>query len=957
MSLSLGNPSMGNVWRGLAAALAAALCAPVAAQQAAPAVEATPAGAAGVPEWGIASSDLPADPAVRFGRLDNGMRYAIRHHEMPQEGAAVRLFVDVGAREERDEELGAAHFVEHMAFNGSTNIPEGELIPRLERLGLAFGADSNAMVSIEYTVYMLDLPRTDDETVDTALEIMRETASELTIDPEAVERERGVILSEYQLRNAPQRRRVGHYLTAALPDSHVGARVTATPEAIQGISPETLRGFYRGYYRPERATLVVVGDFDVAEMEARIRARFADWRGTGEARESYAPPVAPPTEPQIANFVDPSIPEVVELQVFSSYEAPPNTAADQFRRLEEVVATMALNNRLTELARDPASPVIGGQAGFQDLFRSAESAGLLVVAKDGQWRGALALAEQELRRAYEHGFTAAEIAEAKANLETALTNAVVQAPGRQSSSLADAIGNASLTQTVLMSPEASLDLYRQLADRITPASVAEALRARWPGRPSLVHLSTKTAIEGGEPAIAAALAESAQVAVAPPAEAADQAFAYDDFGPAGTIVSDTRIEDLGVRTVAFANGTRLNLKQTDFQPGSITFQMLVGDGLRGFPRDKPGLPVLLQVALPDDGLDAHDPDALRRLLAGRRVSLALGASDEALVAGGATTPADLELQLKLLAARLVGTAYRPSTQAQWLGVAPVLGKNAWANPSGVLGAALRYALGGDDGRLGFADPASLEARTLQELEAAIEPQLAGGPVELGLVGDFDEDAAIAAFARTLGALPERPVRTAGFGGTPFAFTPDRATRTLRHEGAADQGYVAVNWPTTDGSDQRSAVTRELLAAVMQIRLLETLREELAAAYTPESFSSAPPAPDGFGHLTVAAQAAPDKAELVVATIREIAGQMRAAPVSDDLLLRARRPILERYREQLRQNGSWVGAVAFAQSRPDRLERLRRRGEILEALTAADLQAAANAHLAGEPLLVEVMPAG
>src|SRR5690606_5151103 len=301
--------------------------------------------------------------------------------------------------------------------------------------------------------------------------------------------------------------------------------------------------------------------------------------------------------------------------------------------------------------------------------------------------------------------------------------------------------------------------------------------------------------------------------------------------------------------------------------------------------------------------------------------------------------------------------YRPSTQAQWLGVAPVLGKNAWANPSGVLGAALRYALGGNDGRLGFDDPGALAARSLEELEATIEPQLAGGPVELGLVGDFDEEEAIAAFARTLGALPPRPVRTAEYGGTPFAFAPDRATRTLRHEGAADQGYVAVSWPTADGRDQRSAVTRELLAAVMQIRLLETLREELAAAYTPESFSSAPPAPDGFGYLTVAAQAAPDKAELVVATIREIAGEMRAAPVSDDLLLRARRPMLEQYREALRQNGTWAGAVANAQSRPDRLERLRRRGEILEALTAADLQASANAYLAGEPLLVEVMPAG
>ena len=409
-------------WRALAAALAvAALAGPALSQDPAPAAEAGQA--RGVPAWGIASTDLPADPAVRCGRLDNGMRYAIRHHPMPLEGASVRLFVDVGAREERDNERGAAHFVEHMAFNGSTNIPEGELVPRLERLGLAFGADTNAMVSLEYTVYMLDLPRADAETVDAALEIMRETASELTIAPEAVEGERGVILAEYQLRNSPQRRRVGHYLSAALPGNHMGSRVTAPPEAIAGISPEELRAFYRGYYRPERATLVIVGDIDVAAMEAKVRKAFADWRGTGEPREAYAPPVQPSATPQMASFVDASIPEVVELQYVSSHRPPLNTLDDSRRDVMKLVATLALNNRLAALSRSPESPILGGQAGFMELYRSAESAGMLVVAKDGQWPGALALAEQELRRAREHGFTAAEIAEA-----TALTSAGGRAP-------------------------------------------------------------------------------------------------------------------------------------------------------------------------------------------------------------------------------------------------------------------------------------------------------------------------------------------------------------------------------------------------------------------------------------------------------------------------------------------------------------------------------------------------
>jgi len=945
-------------WRALAAALAAAaLGAPALAQQAAPAAQnpaaQAPSAPAGVPAWGIASNELPADPAVRFGRLDNGMRYAIQHHEQPQDGASVRMFVDVGVREEGDDEIGATHFVEHMAFNGSTNIPEGQLVPRLERLGLAFGADTNAMVNLDYTVYMLDLPRTDAATVDAALEIMRETASELTIAPEAVERERGIILSEMQLRNSPQRRRISHYLTAALPGNHLGARITAPPEAINGISAEQLRAYYRGHYRPDRATLVVVGDFDVAEMEAKITQVFADWRESGEARVPYAPPVQPAATPQVATFVDASIPEVVELQYFSSYRPALNTLADSRRGLLEVVATLALNNRLAALTRSAETPILGGQAGIQELNRTAETAGLLVVAKDGQWPAALALAEQELRRAREHGFTAAEIAEAKANLATALTNAAAQAAGRPSAALADELGSASLNNAVPVSPEGRLALYRAVADSISPDAVTQAFRAAWPGTPSLVHVSTKVPVE--QAAIAAAFANSVQVAVAAPAQAADTQFAYDDFGPAGTVVSDSTIADLGIRTVAFANGTRLNLKRTDFEPGAISFQMLVGDGLRAFPRDKPGLPVMLGVALPEDGLDAHEPDELRRLLAGCRVSLALGANDDALSAAGATTPADLELQLKLLAARLTATAWRPETQTQWAGVAALLARNFAATPSNLLQVAVVHEISGDDGRMGFDDPAELTMRTLQELEAAVEPQLASGAVELALVGDFDEDAAIAAFARTLGALPPRPVRTAEFAGTPFAFAQDRSPRMLRHDGAADQGYVAMSWPTTDGRDLRSALTRDLLAAVIQIRMLEKLREELGATYSPDSGSNAPLAPDGFGFMVVAAPTAPDKVELVTAALREIAAELSAAQISDDLLLRARLPILERYREQQRQNATWLNAVALAQSRPDRLDRRRRRAEVLEAVTAADLQAAARGFLAAEPLLIQVMP--
>ena len=938
----------------LAAALLATSTAPAALAQE-PAVLAVTRAPNGVPAWGIASDDLPQDRTVRYGRLENGMRYAIKHHEMPKGAAAIRFAFDVGVREERDDEIGLAHFVEHMAFNGSENIPEGELVRRLERLGLAFGADTNAETGAEHTTYKLDLPRTDDETVDAGLDILREMASRLTIEPAAVEREKGVIQSEARVRNVPQRRRISDMLATILPDNRLGDRISITPEQIGETTAEDLREFYRGYYRPEKATLVIVGDFDIDEMERKVRATFADWRGEGEARASHEPPVSTPAEPLIGAFTDPSIPEIVELTRLSTYSPPENSAVEERRELLLQVAAIALSNRFGEISRRPDSPILGGQASYGDLYRSADSFGVLAVARDGEWRSALATAEQEVRRAHEHGFTQAEIAEAKANLATRLSNAVDQQSGRQSAQIAEELANASLYGKVPLAPEMRLALYQALEPSVTAEEVHAAFRDAWQGGPTGIHLSTKQPIESAGQAVAAALAESAQVAVAAPVEAETAAFAYTDFGPVGEIVFDQRIDDLGIRTVRFANGVQLNLKKTDFEPGKVAFQLLVGEGASVFPRDREGLPFMVNLVTGIDGLEAHNIDELRRILAGREAAYGMTGAPGAIVAQGGTTPADLELQLQLLAAQLTARGYRPETQAQWAGIVPVLAQNIKADPMQLIGLTLNYTLAGDDPRMGLDEPAKLAELSLDNLRPVLEPQLERGPIAIGLVGDFDEQAAIAAVAKTLGALPAREPRTDGTHEAEAAFADDRVVRVLRHSGAADQGVVSLSWPTTDDADLRSIMVRNLLASVLQLRLLDEIREKLGATYTPNAFSSASDTFRGFGHLTTLAPAEPGQMDLVAQTMKALAAGLAASPPSEDELLRARGPIVEQLQRQARTNAGWTAIVAEAQSYPGVLDRRRQRMEVLQSITTEELQTAAQRWFVGEPLEIRVLP--
>jgi len=942
----------------IAAGLAFVAAPAVLAQDSNAAIAAAPAiEAGGVPAWGIASADFPADPTITFGVLPNGMRYAIKRNTNPEGEAAIRFNIGAGAREETDAENGAAHFVEHMAFNGSKNIPEGQLLPMLERLGLAFGADTNATTGLDFTTYMLSLPRTNDETVDTALKVLREMAGELTIAPAAVDRERGVLLSEAQVRNDPGRRRIANYLEAALPGSRVGARIRADAESIKNISAEQLREFYEGYYRPERATLVIVGDFDVAAIEAKIKATFSDWRGDGTARAPYQGPV--PAADQaltIANFVDPAIPEIVELQRFTPWEPAANTAVSTRDDVLLAIATTALGNRINALARSADSPTLGAQAGDQKLFRSARSLGLLAVAKDGMWAETLALAEQEVRRAAQYGFTDGEIAEAKANIATALENAVKQAAGRPSGGIADALVTSSLDNAVPTSPEFDLAFYKAIEPTMTAEAVSNGFRASWKNGPTLLHVSSKQPIEGGTDAIAAVFDRSTAVAVAAPAAAAEVKFAYSDWGTPGKVVSDTTIADLGIRTVRFANGLQLNLKQTTFEPGTIAFSLRAGHGFASFPADKQGLRETMPIIASIDGLKAHDTEELRRVLAGKAVSTSLAAEEDALTANGQTTSADLELQLDLLGARLTATGWRPETAAQWAGIAPIVVQNIRANAAQVLSVSLGGVLANNDARFGTTDLSSFTTVTVDDLRAVVEPQLTEGPLALGLVGDFDADAAIKAVGATLGALPPRQARREAVPqDLPARFVADRSVKVLTHAGPADQGAITLSWPTTDGRDLRDDITRDVLAAVMGLRLTEKLREEMGATYSPQAFSYAPLAYMGFGHITAFMTVPPQAMEGTAKAVRDIAAELVAAPVSADLLDRARNPIRAGLERSETQNSGWLAIVAEAQSNPALLERRRQRRGILDAITFADVRAAAKQYLAAQPVEIRVVP--
>lgn len=901
--------------------------------------------------WGQDAADLTPDPAIIYGVLPNGMKYAIRPNETPKGAASVRLHIGVGSIAEAENERGIAHLLEHMAFNGSKNVPEGEMVKMLERLGLAFGPDTNAVTKFDETVYMLELPKTSDELVDAALMLMRETAGELTISAAAVERERGVVLSERQTRNTPELRQAEKQLSDVMPQTPFGKRFPiGTEEVLKTVSAETIRNFYRRYYRPDNATLVLVGDFDPQTVEAKIKAKFADWAPVGSAGAPLdRGTIAQPAAPQIFNYVEPTIRVGAEFYRLRPLQKQLDSKSKRLEETKERIASSIVSKRLQNIALQKDTRIGGGYNVMLDFFNAADATILSVLGKEGDWQGAVTVAEQELRRALQHGFTQSEIDEAIANEENRLKTDVLQATSRSNGQIADAIVATLNDPAVVDSPQAKLAVFLESKAALNKAAVEGAFRAAWSGGPSHIHIATKEAITDTQATIRNVLQDSMKIAVAPLQEASSKAFAYNSFGPAGKIASDKMIADVGIRAIKFGNGVMLNIKKTDFEPGKIAFGLRVGSGERGFPADKPGMSTFLSSMAAAAALEAHDTDELRRLTAGHTIVNGLIVDDTHVGHKGTTTPADLELQMKVLAAYISAFGYRDAADTLWKNIVPGFSGQLSANPVALSQVKLPRLVAGGDGRFGLSETEELVARNMAELKPYLDPQLKSGPIEISLAGDVDEAKAIDIIARTFGALPKRAeklvvdssnLKIATAAPTPKPFV-------LTHAGKDDQAVVSVRWLTTDDSDMVSDIKRDLLADLMQLRLTEVVREELGATYSPITSSVASDAFPGFGYIAVDIVAEPQKMAVVNDAILRIAKEMTEAPVSEDLLLRARKPLIEKFDKESRENKFWQAAIDRAQSEPQRLERVRAMRKLLETISPTELNEIARQYLTSD----------
>ena len=600
-----------------------------------------------------------------------------------------------------------------------------------------------------------------------------------------------------------------------------------------------------------------------------------------------------------------------------------------------------LNRRLQAIAGgdNGATPtMIAGAASFDLLnFARISSVDFWVDHAGRQWRTALTLAEQELRRALQYGFHPGELRRAVAVAGQELDEAVRNAPKRKSSALSDSLCIAISSNRVFGTPAATRDLLRPALERVSVDDCRAALQAVWstPGR--VLFVAGNLTLENPASEIIAAYRASQAAAVSePPAPPAAPVWNYTEFGPPGRVVSRREDPDLGITEVKFQNGVRLNLKRTTFEPETVRVSTRVGGGLLTLPKDKPGLQVFALAAADGIGLGRYSVSDLRQIFLGRAVSLRFSVDEDAFVLSGRTTPRDLELELQWLSARIADPGFRPEATARAQTDLGTTYTQLGFKPEGLRVLEIDRVLAGGDPRFGLPEAATTLSYTVEDLRVWLAPELATAPIELSLVGDLDVADAIAITARTLGALPPRAEKPSYAAERRVSMPRTGSAETRFVKTASPRGLLYVIWPIDDDHSDAFARPLNLLSAVLTRRL----QDRLGGSSSPIATSSISQVFPGLGYLQVQVAVDPAKGPQVLEAVHAVASELRTGGVGPDELDRVRNTVLDLVARSVQSNDYWLAAIAAAQESPERLAWCRHPAADFAAVRPAEVSAVA-----------------
>ena len=900
------------------------------------------------------------DSSIRRGVLPNGLRYAIKHNETPTGVIAIRLGIDAGTFEEGEDEHGVAHFVEHMAFNAGENGHEEGPEKAFAAQGIEFGRDQNAETETFKTVYRLDLPHGDDQSLDLAFHWLHDVVRQPSFPDAAVDQERRIVLAERDARRDSELRAVealNNFLAPGLrstrPDS------IGTAKEIREITAGRVQSFYERWYRPDNAALIVVGDAPVDAIERRIQQSFADWRSNGEM----------PAKPRLGSIdakrglsvqtiADAHLPTV--LDICAVHAVAPHDKDDVARLRRNTLTALwlnILNTRLTNLAKAGAPPFLSAEATRNDEFREFEDVCVAVAPLDENWQSALHAIQNELRRLQINGPTQDELDDAVGLIRASYRGDMKAAGARRSPDLATTILEKALRGDVMASPVESFRAFDTAVEGVTPADIRTAFNSSWEAAGPLISFVAPNPPPAS--AVRQAWTENQAQPLPPPAQtaAAQLTWGYTDFGPAGHVAKRESFQSPEFTRITFANGVILNFKHTAFEQGLVKVRVCFGAGRREIPSQDYVAATIGAEFFKIGGVGRHDYEDIQQLFSGWSWDATLRIRNNAFLLDGDTSEGGLKNQLQILAAYVSDPGFRSDLNARIPSSIEAFYRQYRASPALLTGTAISEAAA--PGNPLITPPlARLIRLRMSDFERMLKPALISAPLEVTIVGDVDETIATELVGETFGALAPRQTTPRERADTFFLHFPDRDLPTVRvtHEGPLDQAMLDALWPlyVAVPERRREETSLLLLSHVFDNALRHRVRYELGKSYAPTVELYTPDHSDqGYMHAVI--ETTPHDIDQVSAETRRVAERLSQGDFSDDDVEAARKPLLAELAARKNTNDWWLGGLSGSSRTNEGLDEMRDLQGLVSSITPAEIRAAAAKWLARTPLTVIAVP--
>lgn len=855
---------------------------------------------------------LPVDAAVRTGQLPNGLTYFIRQNGRPAARVSLRLAVNAGSLQEEPDQRGLAHFLEHMAFNGTRNFEPGELVTFLESIGARFGPHVNASTSFDETIYMLDVPTDREGYVDKGLLALHDFASGMLLLSEEVEKERGVVLEEWRGRLGASSRLMDKQLPVLLQGSRYAERLPiGTPEVIKGAPRERLAAYYERWYRPDQMAVIVVGDIDPAAAEKMVRARFDDISRRTTPAPAVDRQVPPHAETLYSVATDPEAQGWTVTLSFKSEAEQQRTVGDYRASLVRQLIGEMIDPRLREIARRPDAPFLGAEAGIDTFGRTLQIFEIGAAVPESGLAAGLEAVLLEARRVREFGFSEAELDRARRALLAFYERAYNERATTESPRYAGEYVRHFLEAEAIPGIEFE---YRLASTYLPTVTVEEASRVarRLVTDENRVVLAVapekKDAPGPTVDSLKAAVARASSATIEPWADPTAGRTLVENPPSGGTVTATRTIADLGVTVLTLSNGVEVWMKPTDFKNDQVVFSAYALGGTSRAPEEDFHGAEMVTSLVGVGGMGGFSPVDLSRMLAGKiaQASPRIGTYTQEI--GGSATPRDIEtaLQLNYLAFTAPNlTAETLELLRRRLGA---MLENQAQNPRAVFGEKVSLVNTSNHYSAKMITSADLPGMKLDAMQRFYRERFANAAdYTFFFVGAFQVGELTPLVARWIGGLPSTGRKTAAFKDMGVRF-PDGVVREEVRKGKDPASQTVISFFADAGSDEFEMHRVRAAGNILGIRLREILREELGGTYgVSVGYETSLPLP-GYGAVVIQFGSAPENVEKLTGAVFAEVERLKAQGPSADDVNKVKEMEKRDLETNARQNNYWLGSL-------------------------------------------------